>query len=199
MNRSMHHRCLSALLALLALGAVAAAPASAAGRDAIIKDCSDDGRLSGKYSASELRDARKNLPSDIAEYTDCADVLRRAELGNGGASSSAAGGGSGAGGSTLGGGGGSTTAGGGAETLSPASDAERKALAQAATSSPAPVEVNGQKIVPGAAGFSPDAARHSLPTSLLFAISARALLGVLAIGYALRDKLPFNGPSGRSD
>ena len=54
--------------------------AAAATRDEIIRDCADDGALQGDYSPAELRDARQNLPSDVAEYTDCGDVLRRAEL-----------------------------------------------------------------------------------------------------------------------
>jgi hypothetical protein len=188
------HRFFTAVLALLALAAVAAAPASAASRDTIIKDCSDDGQLQGKYSASELRDARKNLPSDIAEYTDCADVLRRAELPN----TSSGSGGSGSGGSGAGSlpGGGSGSAGGGApaEKLTPSNETERKALAEAATTGASPVEVNGQKVVPGAAGFAPHAARNGLPDSLLFAILALTLLGLLGLGYAVRDKLPFAGP-----
>src|SRR5687767_5690932 len=123
------HRYLTALLALLALALAAPAPASAASRDEIIKDCSDDGRLQGKYSASELRDARKNLPSDISEYTDCADVLRRAELPD---SKGSSGGGSGSGGAVGGGGSGSGGAGvvdAPRETLTPASEAERQSLA----------------------------------------------------------------------
>ena len=188
------HRYLTALLALFALAAVAPVPASAASRDEIIQDCADDGSLSKKYSASELRDARKNLPSDIAEYTDCADVLRRAELPN---SSSGGSGGSGSGGASLGGGSSTGTGGGATETLTPASDAERQALAQAATTGDEAVEVNGQQVVPGAAGFKSDAARNGMPSTLLFAIIALTLLGVLALGYAVRDKLPFIGPSGR--
>ena len=77
------------LLALL----LAAAPAQASVRDKIIQDCADDGVLQGDYSPQQLRDARQNLPSDVAEYTDCADVLRRAELPDRSGGSGAAGGG----------------------------------------------------------------------------------------------------------
>lgn len=182
-------RILTALLALLALGAATPAPSAAASRDDVIADCADDGRLSGKYSQSELRDARKNLPSDIAEYTDCADVLRRAELGDGGSSSGGAGG---AGGSV---GGGASTGGngGGSGTLTPASDAERADLAKAQQEGSAPVEVNGRTVVPGAAGFSPNATRNDMPASLLFAIIALALLGLGGIAYSLKDRLPDLG------
>jgi hypothetical protein len=181
-----------AVMCLLAL--LPASPASASTRNKIIRDCADDGVLQGKYSPSALRDARQNLPSDVAEYTDCADVLRRAELPN----TSSGSGGSGSGGSGAGSlpGGGSGSAGGGApaEKLTPSNETERKALAEAATTGASPVEVNGQKVVPGAAGFAPHAARNGLPDSLLFAILALTLLGLLGLGYAVRDKLPFAGP-----
>ena len=177
---------LTALLALLALWVAAPAPASAAGRDKIIADCADDGQLSGRYSPSELRDARKNLPSDVAEYTDCADVLRRAELGDGGSS--------GAGGSAGGGlPGGTAGSGGSGPILTPESDAERAALAKAQTDGAAPVEVNGETITPGAAGFSPNATRNGMPASLLFAIIALALLGLGGLGFAVKDRLPDFG------
>ena len=175
-------RHLTVLLALLGALGAAAAPASAASRDQIIRDCSDDGRLQGKYSASELRDARQNLPSDVSEYTDCADVLRRAELPDRG-SGAGAGGGAAGGGSSFGGGSGT---GGGGQTLTPSSDAERKTLAEIAESGAAPVEVNGRTVVPGAAGFSPNASRSNLPGTLLIAIVAMALLGIGGIVAAVR-------------
>ena len=195
MTRRMN-RYLTALLALLALAVVAPAPASAASRDEIIKDCSDDGRLQGKYSASELRDARKNLPSDISEYTDCADVLRRAELPD---SKGSSGGGTGSGASLPGGGSGSGGGGAGTldgprETLKPATEAERQALSEASAKGAEPVEVNGARVVPGAAGLSPNAARNRLPSNLLLAIAALALLGSAALGYAARGR--FSGFGG---
>jgi hypothetical protein len=181
---------LTALLALLALWVAAPAPASAASRDKIIADCADDGQLSGNYSPSELRDARKNLPSDVAEYTDCADVLRRAEIGDGGSS----GGGTGSsGGGALPGATGGSTGGGSGPALTPANDAERAALAKAQTEGASPVEINGKPITPGAAGFSPNATRNGMPASLLFAIIALALLGVGGLIYAIKDRLPDLG------
>lgn len=71
-------RRLALVIGVLAMGA---SPAAAASRAEVIRDCADDGRLQGTYTTQELRDARRNLPTDVAEYTDCVDVLRRAELG----------------------------------------------------------------------------------------------------------------------
>ena len=97
MTRSMRRFALAVgcLLAVL----LTAAPAQASVRDKIIKDCADDSVLQGNYTPQQLRDARQNLPSDVAEYTDCADVLRRAELpdrgsGSGGSGSTPGGSGS---------------------------------------------------------------------------------------------------------
>ena len=50
----------------------------------MIRDCSEDGVLNGKYSQSELDGALEQLPSDLDEYTDCRSVIRRAQLGSAG-------------------------------------------------------------------------------------------------------------------
>ena len=42
------------------------------------RDCYDDGDLDGNYTASQIRDARNNLPADVDQYSDCRDVLARA-------------------------------------------------------------------------------------------------------------------------
>jgi len=180
-------------LALASVLLVPAAPAAAASRNEIIRDCSDDGRLQGNYSPSELRDARKNLPSDVAEYTDCADVLRRAELPDRDSGGTGAGGGTtGAGGGAVGGPGGS-----GGEPLIPADDAERAALTEARERGGTAVEINGARIVPGASGLAPDAARNGIPDSVLIALAAIALLGAAAAFPALR-RGPWNRIAGRS-
>ncbi len=63
-------------LLLLAAFVVLAAPAAASATPRqVIRDCADDGALSRKYSNSELRKARDNLPTDLAEYSDCRDLI----------------------------------------------------------------------------------------------------------------------------
>jgi hypothetical protein len=74
------HIALAAALALL-LAAATAAPALASPAG-VIRDCSEDGILNGKYSQSELDGALEQLPSDLDEYTDCRSVIRRAQLGS---------------------------------------------------------------------------------------------------------------------
>src|SRR5215210_7102610 len=72
------------LLLVLLLALLVAAPAASAGtRQDIISDCYDDGRLNGNYTASQIRDARNNLPADVDQYSDCRDVLARALGGSG--------------------------------------------------------------------------------------------------------------------
>src|SRR4051794_41822681 len=92
-------RLLPLLIALLLLPTAAAL----ASGGKVIRDCTDDGRLQGHYSQKDLRDALSSLPSDIDEYTDCRDVIRRAAFGGAGGSG---GGGKGGSGGTGGGGGG---------------------------------------------------------------------------------------------
>src|SRR5687767_13893007 len=71
-------RCLIAIMLLLATTATA----EASTRTDIFRDC-EDSQLQGDYTREEIRDALKNLPSDLAAYSDCADVLKRYEFGDG--------------------------------------------------------------------------------------------------------------------
>src|SRR3954463_15760668 len=73
--------------------------------DKVIRDCTDDGRLQGHYSQKDLRDALNSMPSDIDEYTDCRDVIRRAAFGGAGTTGGGKGGSSGGGGGSSAGGG----------------------------------------------------------------------------------------------
>jgi hypothetical protein len=182
-----------AVLCLLVLLPVA--PAAASTRDKIIRDCADDGVLQGHYSPSALRDARQNLPSDVAEYTDCADVLRRAELPSGGSGS-----GGGTGGATGGGGfggpGGAAAAAsgsGGGPLLTPSTPADHEALARAATSGGQPVTIQGQSVVPGASGLQASAIRNDVPTTLLVALVLLSLAGVALSVPGIRRLLPLVG------
>ena len=81
-------RTTTTLVAVLAAMAVAVLPAFSspafASPMSVIRDCSEDGVLNGKYSPSELDGALDQLPSDLDEYTDCRSVIRRAQLGSAG-------------------------------------------------------------------------------------------------------------------
>jgi len=160
----------------MVLTLLVAAPAAMAGTRAdIIADCFDDGVLDGNYSASQIRDARNNLPADVDQYSDCRDVLARAL---GGSGSQQVGGGDGGGSTTPAGSGGGTSA-----PLTPNGPAEQRALEDAASKGgKTPVDVGGTEVLPGAAGFATGAARNDLPPTLLVAL---ILLGAAAVAAAI--------------
>jgi hypothetical protein len=107
----------TSFLALVAALLLVPSVAQAAGPIQIIRDCGDDGALQGNYTASELRNARNELPTDIDEYSDCRDVLSRAIAAKTSSTSDNDGGSQGAG---TGNGGGSTSGGdGGASGTTP--------------------------------------------------------------------------------
>jgi hypothetical protein len=150
-----------------------ASPALAGTREKILQEC-QDGRLSGDYTAKEIRDARNNIPTDIDQYSDCRDVLSRALA-------SRAGGGGGSGG---GGAGGAGTAGGGtgdSPLLTPSSPADNAAIQKAQASGDAPVKVGQSTVVPGVTGLASGAPRTTLPTGIVIVL---VLLGIGALAAA---------------
>jgi hypothetical protein len=172
------------LLTLSGLILLLAAPTASAGvREKILREC-QEGRITGDYTAAQLRDARKNIPTDIDEYSDCRDVLARAAL----AGRSPGGSGGGGGGSGTAAPGGVVPGGGGAPRLAPQNDAERKALDVARARS-APIVVDGERVTPGALGFAADAARHGLPTSLLTVLILLTVCALSAAFPAVRRRV----------
>jgi hypothetical protein len=156
------------LLLVMVLTLLVAAPAAMAGTRAdIVADCFDDGKLDGNYTASQIRDARNNLPADVDQYSDCRDVLSRA-LGGSGASD-VSGGGPGGGGRPP-------------QPLTAGSPDEQRALEAAASGGgDKPVQVGGGTVVPGASGLQAGASRSEIPGTLLTAL---ILLGAAAIAAA---------------
>ena len=182
-----HLLLLAALLVLLAFpGEASASPLQ------VIKDCNQDGVLNGNYSNKELRKALDNLPSDIDEYSDCRDVIGAAITGGSAKGGNGAGSGNGAGGT-------GGTGSGGAAAVTPEEQAARaqdQADLQALTAPDSrkhtpPVEVGGEKVKPGSNGvFDLASASNSLPTPLLVALIALALLAIAGGVVVLRGRLP---------
>src|SRR3977135_3938438 len=79
---------LIALIALLLL----APPARADVGATIIERCTHGQSLSG-FSQQDYRRALQELPTEVQEYSDCANLIRRAQLAAAGAGGSGAGGG----------------------------------------------------------------------------------------------------------
>ena len=110
------------LLTLSGLILLLAAPTASAGvREKILREC-QEGRITGDYTPGQLRDARKNIPTDIDEYSDCRDVLARASLSG---RSTGGGGGGGGGGGTAAPGGVLPGGGGGSELFTPDAGGDR--------------------------------------------------------------------------
>ena len=168
---SMLRLVLAGLLILLAI----APAAEAASSTQILRDCADDGVLQGHYTAAELRKARNNIPTDTDQYTDCRDVLARAAA-NAAAGSGSSGGSGGASGGGTGGGG--TPQG----PFTPSTPEDQNTLNQALREGAKGVDVGGASVVPGAVGFNADAARNSLPTTLIVLL---ALLGAATLAMLL--------------
>ena len=89
----------STCLIWLAMAAAATPPAAATGVSAPVADCYAHGMLTHHYSAAELSKALATMPADIAEYSNCHDVLEHAMLADLG--KLGGGGGSGGGGSFM--------------------------------------------------------------------------------------------------
>ncbi|QEC46277.1 hypothetical protein FSW04_00915 [Baekduia soli] len=184
-----------ALLVALVVPALAQASGSA-----VIRDCTDDGQLSRSYSQSDYAQALAHLPADIDEYSDCRDVIRRAQLGGaGGGSSSNGGGGSGTGGGTTSSGGGGTSSGAPAATgdgtgsaaaaadpLAGATADERSAYQRAVAAGSAPVKLDGRPITPGTLGGATHTGLSDLPTPLIVILALLALGGLGAAGLGTR-------------
>jgi hypothetical protein len=164
---------------VVALGTLSVPAVALASPDGVLRDCANDGKLSKKYSNSELRGALKRIPSDLDEYSDCRDVIAGAITKGGGS-------GSGTGGSTTGGGGapGSAAAGGGTA-------ADSKGLADARKGKGG-LTVGGKKIKPGAGGlFNLANAANGIPTPLMVTLLALCLLAIAHSLVALRRRIPL--------
>ncbi|MGI8513050.1 MAG: hypothetical protein ACR2NH_10560 [Solirubrobacteraceae bacterium] len=140
--------------------------AFASARD-VIRDCTNNGKIDSFHSQGDYRGALSGLPADIDQYTDCAAIIKAAQRRD--ATSDPAGGPGGTSGGT--GGFGSFDAGFGGSfddlgAAAPPSAAEQSAL-DAAAATAAPVTVQGEPIVPGAAGLGSESLRNSVPTPLL--------------------------------
>jgi hypothetical protein len=173
LSRVARHLVITGALALLALPAPAFASA-----DQVIRDCARDGQLDHKYSNSELRRARNNLPADLDEYSDCRDVIAAAIKG----------------GSDRGIGAGSP----GVGATDPAGEAAAQtkdqgdlaAIASGDTKKPS-IEVGGKKLAPDSSGFfNLGGAANDVPLPLLLALLLLCVLALASGVGALRERVP---------
>jgi hypothetical protein len=173
------------LVALTVLCAALFAPAGAqAASDAVLKDCGD-GRIDGHYTQSQYKQALRNIPTDVDEYTDCRDLIRRAQL------REASGGKSGSDGKFGGiaSDGASDDNGQVDNLLASASSDERAALeAVKDGQGGGAIEVGGRQVTPGAADFTSENVRNDLPPAVVATLIALGLMTLAAAGYTARRR-----------
>jgi hypothetical protein len=151
-----------------------AATADADVGETIISRCTHAQSLSG-FSQAAYRKALQELPTEVEEYSDCANLIRRAQL--------AAAGGSG--------GGDSSGAGTAPIALTPA---ERSALKSAPEAAAAPVLVGNEIVRPGVVHANIASAFSSLPNSLLAVLAFLFACALLLAGRALRNRVRAHRP-----
>jgi hypothetical protein len=164
----------AALTMLLSL----AAPAQAGDvGEKIILRCTHGESLSG-FTQKDYNKALKELETSSEEYTDCANLIHRAQL--------AAAGGRG------GPGGGGSSAAGAVTATAPATPAERKQLNRATHTGSAPLRVGNQLVNPGVVHADIASAFSSLPNPVLailaFLLACALALAVRALRNSIRER-----------
>lgn len=163
-------------LLLPALATWAAAPAAADVGTKIIERCTHGQSISG-FSQQDYQRALRETTAEVNEYSDCVNLIHKAQL------AAAGRGGAGAGGSGTGGPGGLTA------NVPPPTPAEQQALQSAHSSGATPVQVGAQTVAPGVVHADISSAVSALPTPLL-ALLAFLLAGALFIlARAIRDRV----------
>jgi hypothetical protein len=161
---------LPAVLLASALAGPAAANANANVGETIILRCTHAQSLSG-FSQQAYQQALKELNADAEEYTDCASLIRQAQLaaaGRGGASSGSA----------------ATPS---AAAIAP-TPSEQRAIAHAGRAGSAPIQVGTQVIHPGVVHADIASAFSSLPTPLVAILAFLLACLLLVVGGALRNR-----------
>jgi hypothetical protein len=155
------------------LTAAILAGAPAAGADVgqtIILRCTHGKSLSG-FSQQDYQRALQELPTEVEEYSNCASVIRAAQL------AAAAGG-----------------RGGEQRTTVPAaiSPAEQSSISRVRTVEPSALRIGGQTVDPGVVHANVASALNSLPSSLLAVLAFLLTCALLVAGGALRKLVRRN-------
>ncbi len=167
--RPMHMLLLPAVLVALASSA---APAQANAGEKIIDRCTHGESLSG-FSQRAYREALKDLSAGTEEYSNCAQLIRQAQL-------SAAGSGHG------GGAAGAATQATSAITPTPS---EQRSITHAHIAGSVPLRVGSETIHPGVVPVNIASALSSLPTPLLATVAFLLVCLLLAVASAIRNRV----------
>lgn len=171
-------------------GLVAAAPAAAYNVSAVYKDCENNGQLTGHYSNAQLKAALNQLPTQVAEYSACADVIRQAIIrasshggghnGNGGTTGAGGGGGGG-----NGPGGGSGHPGSGPNGTTDGTSSLKHGGAAGTGANANAITLSGSNVRPGGTGSG----SSSLPAPLIVVLVLLALTAVSGGAVAIRRRV----------
>jgi hypothetical protein len=173
-------------VALAVLCGALLAPAGAqAASDPVLKDCTD-GRIDGHYSQSQYKKALRNIPTDVDEYTDCRDLIRRAQLRD------ASGGKSGSddqfGGIASDG---ASDDNGQVDSLLASASSDEKATLEAVKNGQdggGSISVGGREVTPGAASFTSENVNNQLPPAVVATLVALGLMAIAATAYTARRR-----------
>ena len=168
-RRRLHPLALAA--ALLALASPAAARADVGAT--IIERCTH-GQSLGGFSQQDYQRALQELPTEVEEYSECGNLIRRAQL-----AAAGVGGGPGAG----------AGAGRGAAVATPLTPAERTALRQIAKTGSAPQVIGNEVIYPGVVHTGVASALSTLPNSLLALLAFLLAFALVLAGRAVRSRV----------
>jgi hypothetical protein len=173
-------RPLLALAAALLMLLVSAAPAGASEATKILEACSN-GTLPTGYSPQAYSQAIKQMPAELAEYSDCPDLIQKAQL----AAAASAHSGSGTGG------GGTGT--GASPTVAPPTPTEQKTLEHIPQASSPPVHVGDEVIHPGVVHVNIASAFSALPTPLVALLVFLLACALLLLARIVRDRVRKTG------
>jgi len=171
MIRLAPHRLSIASLAVSLLVLCTAPSAGADEGSTVIERCTHGQAVSG-FSQQAYRQALQELPTEVEEYSDCANLIHRAQLAMAG-----------------GAGGGSSP---GSVTPIPLTPAERTALKRVLKAGAPPIVVGSQVIRPGVVHANIASALSSLPDPLLATLAFLLACGLLVAVRALRNRVRTN-------
>lgn len=161
-------RALAVAAALLAMAWTAPAAQGDVGEQ-IIRRCTHGQSLSG-FSQEAYKRALKEMSAGTEEYSNCGQLIRRAQL-------EAAGAGQGSSGATA------------TAAAIAATPQEHAAIARAPLAGASPVRVDGATIHPGVVPVNVSSAFSTLPTPLYATVAFLALCLLLAAGAVIRKRM----------
>ncbi len=149
---------------LLALLLACPPPAGADTGQTIINRCIH-GKSLGGFTQQDYQRALQELPTEVEEYSNCASLIRAAQL-------AGAGGGNGAGRGTV---------------ATPVSAAEQTFIERVSKVGSGPLQIGGQTVDPGVVHANVASALSSLPDSLLAVLAFLLACAFFTAGGALRN------------